>query len=296
MSSNFIKSENNQIEIFLSEENKRWSDEYSFVFLADPQPGLIDVIENEGKGSVWNKEIELMNKVCNEINKIEPQPEFVVIGGDIINESPGNREEVRLQQVADVKAAFSNLKPNIPVLSVSGNHDVGNAPDKNSIQWYKNHFGDDFYSYWYRGVFYIVINSQLVYDPQCYPEYSTKQQEWLDEQLKFAKSSSANHTILFMHIPMFVEDSQEQDQYFNIPKTTREQLLLKFSDAGISKIFCGHFHRNAGGLWTSEKDPSKKIEVVVSSAVGCQLGPDKPGYRIVNVKNNQITHQYFSVE
>ena len=62
-----------------------------------------------------------------------------------------------------------------------------------------------------------------------------------------------------MHIPMFVEDSKEQDQYFNIPKTTREQLLLKFSDAGISKIFCGHFHRNAGGLWTSEKDPSKKV-------------------------------------
>ena len=46
-----------------------------------------------------------------------------------------DREEVRLQQVADVKAAFSNLKPNIPVLSVSGNHDVGNAPDKNSIHW-----------------------------------------------------------------------------------------------------------------------------------------------------------------
>ena len=32
-----------------------------------------------------------MNKVCNEINKIEPQPEFVVIGGDIINESPGSK-------------------------------------------------------------------------------------------------------------------------------------------------------------------------------------------------------------
>ena len=32
-------------------ENKRWSDEYSFIFLADPQPGLIDVIENEGKGT-----------------------------------------------------------------------------------------------------------------------------------------------------------------------------------------------------------------------------------------------------
>ena len=39
-----------------------------------------------------------------------------------------------------------------------------------------------------------------------------------------------------------------------------------------------------------------QIEVVVSSAVGCQLGPDRPGYRIVNVKNDQITHQYFSVE
>jgi len=296
MPSVFIKAENNQVALFSSEENKIWSDEYSFVFLADPQPGLIDVIENEGKGSIWKREIELMNKVCNEINKIEPQPQFVVIGGDIINESPGNREEVRLQQVQDVKAAFSNLKSNIPILSVSGNHDVGNTPDKNSIDWYKNHFGDDYYSFWYRRVFYIVLNSQLIYDPQCYPEYSAKQQKWLGEQLVFAKSSTANHIVLFMHIPMFVEDSQEPDQYFNIPKLTREQLLMKFSEAGISKIFCGHFHRNAGGLWTSKEDPSKKIEVVVSSAVGCQLGSDKSGYRIVNVKNDQITHQYYSVE
>ena len=36
--------------------------------------------------------------------------------------------------------------------------------------------------------------------------------------------------------------------------------------------------------------------MVVSSAVGCQLGSDKSGYRIVNVKNDQITHQYYSVE
>jgi hypothetical protein len=66
-------------------------------------------------------------------------------------------------------------------------------------------------------------------------------------------------------------------------------MLEKFHSAGVRKIFCGHYHRNAGGSY-------KSMEQVVTSAIGLQLGNDKSGVRLVRVTENDIEHQYFSTE
>jgi len=182
--SHLKKAENQQIQNFDEATENLWKGNYSFIFIADPQPGLIDMIENHGKGHIWKDEIKLISKSVEAINKMNPTPKFVCIGGDIINALPGEDENIRNQQVADVKEVFSKLKSNIPVFFVSGNHDVGNNPDSKSIYWYHQHFGDDFYSFWVGGVFYIVINSQLVYDRSSYEDYAKVQEEWFEEQLK----------------------------------------------------------------------------------------------------------------
>ena len=54
-------------------------------------------------------------------------------------------------------------------------------------------------------------------------------------------------------------------------------------------IFCGHYHRNAGGFYNG-------IEQVVTSAIGAQLGNDESGIRIVNVSEDKITHEYVNLE
>ncbi len=56
----------------------------------------------------------------------------------------------------------------------------------------------------------------------------------------------------------------------------------------MSKLFCGHYHRNAGG-----HDGS--LEVVVTSAIGAQFGPDQPGLRLVTVGAEQIDHEYINL-
>ena len=43
--------------------------------------------------------------------------------------------------------------------------------------------------------------------------------------------------------------------------------------------------RNAGGFF-------KDLEVVVTSAIGCQIGSDEHGMRVVKVKKDVIEHQY----
>jgi len=94
--------------------------------------------------------------------------------------------------------------------------------------------------------------------------------------------------VLFMHIPFFVEGPEEEDFYFNVPKERRLRLLEKLYASGVRYIFCGHYHRNAGGHY-------KKLELVVTSAIGAPLGENPSGYRIVNVGEDKILHEYITV-
>lgn len=290
----FKKATNNVVEDFTKGEQGEWTGSHSIVFLSDPQPGLCDMVENDGEGLVWDKEIDLMKKTVESINKISPTPKFICIGGDLINALPGINPEVRAGQVFAVKNEFSKLKPTIPIFCVSGNHDVGNKPNRSSIAWYKENFGDDYFTYWVCGVFYIVINSQVLYSPDSYPEHTAAQEKWMDEQLRLAKNNGSKHVVLFMHIPVFTVSADEGDHYFSLPTKIRGDFLRKLAAARIEKVFCGHYHRNAGGVWLS-KDKTQKIECIVSSAVGAQLGNDQSGFNVVQINETEITHTYHTI-
>ena len=67
-------------------------------------------------------------------------------------------------------------------------------------------------------------------------------------------------------------------------------MLQKFHDAGVAKIFCGHYHRNAGG-WYNET-----MELVVTTAIGCQIGPDSHGMRVVVVREGGLEHSFHTLE
>ena len=94
---------------------------------------------------------------------------------------------------------------------------------------------------------------------------------------------------MFQHIPWFLREPNEQDDYFNITTEPRLRMLKKIKDAGVKYIFSGHYHRNAGGF-------DGNLEMIVTSAIGCQLGEDKSGMRIVRVSEHQVEHKYYSLE
>ncbi len=93
----------------------------------------------------------------------------------------------------------------------------------------------------------------------------------------------------FQHIPYFVKDPNEPKRWnLNIPPPQRFEYLEKLRDAGVRHIFCGHYHRNAGGFW-------KDVEQVVTGAIGAPLFNDPSGYRVVNVGDNGIKHEYIRI-
>uniref|UniRef100_A0A3B3T6K3 Calcineurin-like phosphoesterase domain containing 1 n=1 Tax=Paramormyrops kingsleyae TaxID=1676925 RepID=A0A3B3T6K3_9TELE len=58
---------------------------------------------------------------------------------------------------------------------------------------------------------------------------------------------------------------------------------------GVKAVFSGHYHRNAGASHDG-------LDMVVSSAVGCQLGTDPHGVRIVVVTGDRLVHRYHSLD
>ena len=142
-----------------------------------------------------------------------------------------------------------------------------------------------YFAFWYGGVHFIVLNSQLYEDCSLTKDVAESQDRWLDAQL----AKPAAHKVVFQHIPWFVNQPKEDKFYFDIELDLRLRMLEKFRKAGVCKIFCGHYHRNAGG-WDGD------MELVVTSAVGAQMGNDGHGFRIVKVGQKGLSHQYFKLQ
>lgn len=260
-------------------------DPFYFVQAADSQFGLIDRYIKRLPDPKWDEEIIMNEAFVAACNKLNPKPKFLVVCGDLVDAVPGTKH--RDPQVADFKRIFSQLDKAIPLVCVCGNHDIGDNPTLEAIEEYKKEFGDDYFYFVVNNVLFIVINSQFYENRANVEEYAARQDKWLESILEQCKHFK--HSILFEHIPWFLSKFDEEDEYFNINREVRLKWLEKFKQAGIKKIFCGHYHRNAGG-WYGD------MELVVTSAIGAQLGDDKSGGRIVKVTDTSIEHQYYATE
>jgi len=271
-----------------SDKCAKWKEPFFFVQAADTQLGMI---VNYGDGSIgdqypnisWEREMELCQMAVEKVNAMDPQPAFFIVCGDLVDAMPDKWPDIRKEQEADFMKVFVGLK--VPLVCVCGNHDVGNRPTIQTISDYQTSFGDDYFSFWHFGVHFIILNSQFYEDCSLTKELAEAQDLWLEKEL----AKTAKHKVIFQHIPWFVRRPDEEKFYFNIDLDLRLSMLQKFKSAGVSKIFCGHYHRNAGG-WDQD------MELVVTSAVGAQIGNDGHGFRIVKVEENLITHRYYKLE
>ena len=268
------------------ENNKQWKSPFFFIQGADTQLGSIGKYSDKIPDSNWEEEIRLTTKAIQIANSMNPKPKFFVVCGDLVDALPG--EKYKEEQIKDFKKCFRDFNNDIPLVCVCGNHDVGDNPTNESVSDYKSKFGDDYFAFCCGGVLFIVLNSQFYKNKQFVQDLASAQDEWLDKVIKNAKNYK--HVVVFQHIPWFLRHHEEDDdEYFNIEKTLRKKMLDKFYNVGVRYIFCGHWHRNGGGKYND-------LEVVVTSAIGEQLGNDKSGFRIVQVFEDSIQHKYYSLD
>ena len=123
---------------------------FMFIQMADTQFGMKD------KDKSFDFETKNFELAVDKANKMKPA--FIVICGDLINK-PGDFEQKR-----EFKRIIKKLHKSIPLYLVSGNHDIGNVPTKESIEAYNREFGKDYYSFKYRNTRGIIINSTVSTD------------------------------------------------------------------------------------------------------------------------------------
>lgn len=170
----------------------------TFAVLADPQFGMYS------KDKDFLQEEANLNFVVTNLNRL--RPDFVVVCGDLTDRT-GDEEEITAY-----KQTMRRLDPTIPIYNVPGNHDVGNLPSPSTLANYRAAYGPDYYTFHYGRVLGIVLDSSLIASSDRAPDEAAKQDAWLRNILSHANSNQ--QILVFQHIPYFLKEARERDQYF----------------------------------------------------------------------------------
>jgi Icc-related predicted phosphoesterase len=158
-------------------------------------------------------------------------PDVVLIAGDLVNVV----NDSSVSAFKDLLAKFQS-----PVILTPGNHDVPDPVTEESLKRYRETFGDDFVAWEGKGYLILSVNSQLW--RQAPEEETKKQEQKLRQALKEAKEKKLS-VILMTHVPPFVDEPEEKDQYFNLSQETRMKWLTLAKEGGAFLWLSGHTHR-----------------------------------------------------
>ena len=301
---------------------------HRFVVCADPQLGMTTLNRE------WETEIRYCKEAVRKINSLQPRPKYACVCGDLVdmeesfyyNNPKGFWkwdkpvvDRVRKQQIQDYKDIFSQVHPDIALVCVCGNHDVGNRPTPETIQSYKQDFGDDYFAFWVNGTYNIGINNVLFDNPDGAPAIFQEQLEWLEDRLQYANKFGAAQIFVHAHHPWFLYHEDEEDDEllkdgipfpdewldeagtykgfvmtdfkFCIPKEMRNIAFNLFRKYNVSACFCGHFHQNIvrKTSWGMDMIVTGPISMLLESTGNKNALEKGRGIRIVDVTQDHIT-------
>lgn len=250
------------------------SSPFFFIQLTDPQFGMTT---NSAGFEQETANLEFAVATANRL-----RPAFVIVTGDLVNRAGDEA------QITEYLRILKKLDPAIKAYQVPGNHDVGNEPTPESLAAYTRRFGPDHYSFRLPGFVGIAIDSCIIHAPQKAQDAAAEQERWVAAELKKARDEGVKHIVVFQHHPLFLKDPAEPDSYDVIPLSRRAAYLALFKQAGVGKVFGGHYHQNA-----TARDGD--VEVVTTGPIGMPLRGAKSGMRIVTVGEAGIEHRYYDL-
>ncbi|MGV2125897.1 metallophosphoesterase family protein [Agrobacterium vitis] len=204
---------------------------------------------------------------------------------------------------ADLAFGAAQLKAiNAPVLVLPGNHDIGDiardstqpADDTRLAAW-ETHFGA-----WYwqcdavEGWRLIGLNSQIIGSG-----LPAEEQQWsaLENMLK---ERGDRKGVLFLHMPLFLEDWNEGDRPAWALKTeSRLRLQRLIADHAVFAVVSGHMHRT---LHLQQKNEPVLIWTPASSflardeSMPSQPGKELLGVTLLDFRNDDISVEFIDID
>mmetsp|Transcript_39154 Transcript_39154/g.85401 ORF Transcript_39154/g.85401 Transcript_39154/m.85401 type:complete len:334 (+) Transcript_39154:35-1036(+) len=243
--------------------NGTWGESFEFLVVADPQLGMRNMDTTRAPDE---EEEQYLAQTVAFANAVKPR--FVVVVGDLVDRHAVEGEEHFRTQADALYKHLDQVHNDVPVLFLPGNHDIGDVPTALSMAEYKSSFGDDYFQFWASGCRFLCLNSQLlVEEALTTPELkqaADDQHQWLTKILS-AQDPQPKHTVVFMHISPALDAYDEDQAYFNLPPEPRRRLVEQLRAGGVSRIFAGHFHREA------RCDAGDGLEIITTSAIGLNL-------------------------
>jgi 3',5'-cyclic AMP phosphodiesterase CpdA len=233
--------------------------------MCDPQIGFID----------YAAELARFRQAVQQINELKP--DFVLICGDLVN-NPSRKS------FADFNAVKAGFK--VPCYCAPGNHDVGDAPTPESLRFYRQSIGQDYYSFEHKGCVIIVVNTQLW--KSSVPEESAKHDAWFKETLA-AAAKKGRRVFVVGHIPLFSRAPGEPNGHDNLPLEKRLELLSLFERYGVQLMLAGHTHRT---LFLQYKE----TQIVTSETTSVNVDFRPFGFRLWHIEAAQpFRHEFVRV-
>ncbi len=261
----------------------------SFIQMSDTQLGMMGkpllflAMGWSWRDDYYQAEAKNFEIAINFSNKANPS--FVIICGDLVHARDHKGQTTEFKRISAL------LKPNIPLYLVSGNHDVDNKPSEESLAYFRETFGPDWYSFQHNDIYGIVLNSSLIYAPEGVANEELAQRTWLAAELQKANENNAKHIIVFQHHPYNINDDtlENSDEFNEFPK--RKLYLELFLAHGVEAVMTGHLHDNV-------VEEYKNMAMITTGAVGMPspFGDSRSGLRVVKTDGNGMHHAFIALK
>ena len=174
----------------------------------------------------------------------------------------------------------------MPCYLAAGNHDVGMAPNDTTLAYYRTTVGADYYDFLHKGYAFVVTNSQL-WKSDVEGE-SEKHDRWFKERLSWHGKNKDN-VIVIGHIPLYLEQSDEVENYSNFPVGKREEMLSLFEKHEVQAYLTGHTHRTI--------IHNLEYTQLVSGETSSKNFDKRPmGFRHWEVTSDTLQHHFVAIE
>ena len=185
------------------------------------------------------------------------QPAFVVSVGDLIEGYTENPIQLKTQW-NEIESFVARLQS--PFFYAPGNHDMSNALMAHAWQ---ERFGPSFYHFTYKGVVFVVLNSELfgmVEDPATPVPGPWRQQQQMDfVRSVLQQNSDARWTVVLIHQPLW---DPSPVRPINRDWLAVEELL----GSRNYTVFAGHYHQ-----YTKTQRHNRKYITLATTGGGSSL-------------------------
>lgn len=236
----------------------------TFVQLCDPQLGM----------GGYQHDVETFKQSVKQINELNP--DFVLICGDLVHHASDS-------SFTDFLNIKNKLK--VPCYIVAGNHDVGSTPDDTTLTFFRNKIGKDYYLLDNERFTLIVTNTQLW--KEKVKKESGKHNRWFRKTIK-SLDKNKKPLIVAGHIPLFIQQTDEKEEYFNIPPRRRKKLLNLFEKHNVIAYLSGHKHELIINNY-------KNIQFVSGETTSKNFDKRPLGFRLWEIDADKLTHKFIQL-